>query len=827
MYHLNKPVAAICLAVASAFVQAQQATYDFNIPAQPVSQVLDALAKQTGLQPFYAEGTVKVAQSPGVKGKLSLREALDKALAGTGLSYQFTAEKAVAIKAAADISKEQNEQSPVKLRNIVVSATKRELDVSDAPASVTVVTVSDMDKKNVTRLGDALNEVPSLYMRGGSIGGGTPGAYRSGLSLRGAPGTNKTLVMIDGQSVNDSYNGGVNWSSIFMDDVERVEVVPGSFSSLYGGNAIGGVINVITKAPDKRELKVKASYTGGDYEDKTVSFLYRNKFENGLGVVLGFGQQENGGYNNDFVVKAPSTGAATTPVTGWQQTTTNQGEARYLVGDKGDTPWQQRNMSAKVFYDLTPRSKFHTGFAYNEHKVGYSPFHTYLTNNAGMAVFSGANLNVNGVRVNLSETDFLSSTPSSEESKRYFAGYEGIINDDYKLKIDLAYTKRDYWYDLANTGATYSGGPGSITAAPNTTLDGMAQLSFPLGERQFITVGLSTKTEKMDRADHTLSNWRDPESKTVQTRRSSGNSSTNSLFLQDEITLHDHFTLYLGGRYDHWTTSGNSAQFSAPTFSNNYSSRSENAISPKVSGVYKPLQNLTLRASIGKSFRTPTNFDLYGDSKTTTTTTIADPTLKPETSISKEFGAEMGLSQLAKIKATYFENEFSNLIYSIDTYPSAGQTLRQKTNTGKAKVNGIELSGEWKAMSWLDLRFGYTYMDSKILSNNADPLSVGKRLTEVPKNSFSFGFDAHRGEWSGSFLARYLGKVFNDQQNRDTVENVFGAYDPYWLADAKISYEIKKDVKASFAINNIFDKSYYRYYLMPGRTMTLQISAGF
>jgi len=96
MQHFSKPVAAICLAVASAFVQAQQATYDFNIPAQPVGQVLDALAKQTDLQPFYAEGTVKGAQSPGVKGKLSLREALDKALAGTGLTYQFTGEKAVA-----------------------------------------------------------------------------------------------------------------------------------------------------------------------------------------------------------------------------------------------------------------------------------------------------------------------------------------------------------------------------------------------------------------------------------------------------------------------------------------------------------------------------------------------------------------------------------------------------------------------------------------------------------------------------------------------------------------------------------------------------------
>lgn len=83
MYHLDKPVAAICLAVASTFAQAQQTTYDFNIPAQPASQVLDALTKQTGPQPFFAEGAVKGVQSPGAKGKLSLREALLKAAALT------------------------------------------------------------------------------------------------------------------------------------------------------------------------------------------------------------------------------------------------------------------------------------------------------------------------------------------------------------------------------------------------------------------------------------------------------------------------------------------------------------------------------------------------------------------------------------------------------------------------------------------------------------------------------------------------------------------------------------------------------------------------
>lgn len=140
MQYLNKPVAAICLAVASAFVQAQEATYDFNIPAQSASQVLNALSKQTGLQPFFTEDSVKGVQSPGVKGKFSLREALDKALAGTGLNYQFTAEKAVAIKGTtAKSSEKANPPPPAVLKEIVVTASTRTTNpLGKVPASVSV-----------------------------------------------------------------------------------------------------------------------------------------------------------------------------------------------------------------------------------------------------------------------------------------------------------------------------------------------------------------------------------------------------------------------------------------------------------------------------------------------------------------------------------------------------------------------------------------------------------------------------------------------------------------------------------------------------------------
>jgi len=98
--HFHRPFTAIVLAVATVCAQAQEARYDIDIPAQPLGQSLGALSSLTGLQPFYAEQAAKGATTNAVKGSLTLREALGRLLAGTGLTFEFTGEKPVAIRAA-------------------------------------------------------------------------------------------------------------------------------------------------------------------------------------------------------------------------------------------------------------------------------------------------------------------------------------------------------------------------------------------------------------------------------------------------------------------------------------------------------------------------------------------------------------------------------------------------------------------------------------------------------------------------------------------------------------------------------------------------------
>src|SRR3990167_11346568 len=158
------------------------------------------------------------------------------------------------------------------LDEVVVTATRTSATLSAAPAAVTVVNAKNIETKNASRLGDVLDQVPSLYLRGGALGQSQGTIGTSGMSLRGIDQT-RTLILLDGQPIQDASSGKVNWRVPFVEDIAHVEVVPGAFSALYGRNAIGGGGYIITQQPDKREFtaKIKKSWSDASGEDASRS----------------------------------------------------------------------------------------------------------------------------------------------------------------------------------------------------------------------------------------------------------------------------------------------------------------------------------------------------------------------------------------------------------------------------------------------------------------------------------------------------------------------------------------------------------------------------
>jgi iron complex outermembrane receptor protein len=727
---------------------------------------------------------------------------------------------------AADLAERSD---AVELDVMVVTATRSAQSLADAPAAVTVVDEKKIESKTVSRLGDALDQVPSLYLQNGAFGPSQGTSGTSGMSLRGID-QNKTLILLDGQPIQDASSGKVNWRIPFVEDIERIEVVPGAFSSLYGSNAIGGVINIITKQPDKRQFSVHLQKGWNDLAGEDGSIYFRDTLESGLGIVVGAGYQNRDSFVNEFVVKTPIGVAPPGPpaVSGWQATTSRDGTPAYLVGDKGTTPWTSAHATLKLSYKLNDRDRVFGGVNWQETEQDYTHFNTYLRDAGGNPVASGS-VNVNGELVALSLFDFVNNSPLHEAATRYFAGYEGSVGKDMLLKVDLARIDREYSFTAASpVFPTFEGGPGTLNDTPNSGLDGNVQLSFPVGEMQFWVAGLALHRDEVHQKIYTLSNWRDDDSRVALNNGYNGRSTTTSLYAQDEITLSDTLKTFLGGRWDYWDTQGDFFTTTATVFPG----RSDSAFSPKASVVYRPVEAATLRASFGRSFRAPPNLDLYS---TTTVRCILDsgssgsctarsnPDLEPETGTTWEAGGEWRFGDSAAAGLTVYETRLKDLIYT----KRVPGNIVDRINAGEARIRGLELTARTRLTRWLELDAHYAWIDSEMLENDADPTSVGKRLTNSPEHIAGIGLTAQQGPWSGTLNARYVSHVFFTAANTDVFEGVPGSYDAYTLVNAKLSHAFSKTVKASLGIHNLLDEDAYSFFLLAGRSAVAELDFSF
>ncbi|WP_296220131.1 TonB-dependent receptor plug domain-containing protein, partial [Pseudomonas sp. UBA2684] len=153
---------------------------------------------------------------------------------------------ASAITLASAMSVHANE--PIALQDVVVSAAGYEQKITEAPASISVLSQEDLQQKRYSNLAQALEDVEGIDVRQGT---GKTGGLN--ISIRGLP-SDYTLILIDGRRQNTAGNvtpNGFNETSTSfmppMSAIERIEVIRGPMSTLYGSDAMGGVVNIITK----------------------------------------------------------------------------------------------------------------------------------------------------------------------------------------------------------------------------------------------------------------------------------------------------------------------------------------------------------------------------------------------------------------------------------------------------------------------------------------------------------------------------------------------------------------------------------------------------
>src|SRR3954447_5327141 len=124
---------------------------------------------------------------------------------------------------------------------IIVSATRLPIEEDESPASVSVITADDIEHRQVERVADALREVPGISVTQSGAPGSLTSVFTRGLR------SEHTQVLLDGIPINQGLQGAFNFADLAVDNIDRIEVVRGPQSTLYGPRALAGVIQIFTR----------------------------------------------------------------------------------------------------------------------------------------------------------------------------------------------------------------------------------------------------------------------------------------------------------------------------------------------------------------------------------------------------------------------------------------------------------------------------------------------------------------------------------------------------------------------------------------------------
>jgi len=185
---------------------------------------------------------------------------------------------------------------PTELSTVVVSATRSELNSVPTPANISVITAQDIERsgaRNVTELlrGRAGIQVSDLF------GDGSSGAVFDMRGFGATAGSN-TLILIDGRRLNNAADIATpDVTTIALKNIERIEIIEGSAGTLFGNQAVGGVINIITKRPQEFQADMDVSI--GSYDSRAVTTSVSDRLDNGISYRFAAEARESDNYRDN------------------------------------------------------------------------------------------------------------------------------------------------------------------------------------------------------------------------------------------------------------------------------------------------------------------------------------------------------------------------------------------------------------------------------------------------------------------------------------------------------------------------------------------------
>ena len=623
----------------------------------------------------------------------------------------------------------------------------------DVPASVAVLTPRDLERRNVISLDDALRYIPGVHMQENQVNvrGSSGFVYNVG---------SRVLTLLDGMPILTPDTDGVPFDALPFAQIERIEVLKGPGSALYGSGALGGVVNVITRRfPDRPETQVRAyagvwdpvryeiwrrGWDGADeYRPFTgVTVAHSRRFSNELGAWLNLSWRQDAGY-------------------------LNYSSIRMFSG------------YAKVGWD--PSASVRTSLLLG-----------YLTREKDNFLFwNGARdvLNPGSLAIGQSE----SGTPGGSndvfgQQMSFLPSVSHVVSSRfvYTVKGRLFGTVIRPINDITGDAEPTSKGTLGVRYG------GEVQANWSPRRGREVTFGV-TRDALATRSTFYVTEDGDE----------TGGQPETAGFGQWEEDLSSTVRSTAGLRYDRYDVD---------------ETQVVQRVSPKIGLTWRIARPTTVRLAYGHGFRVPSLAERFTDNRDFFPI-VRNPTLRPERSIAYETGLRtsgtIASAWSVEFDAAAFWNEYWDLIEPrLETRVRAFQFV----NLTRARIRGLEASADFRHEAGGHLvRLGYTWLDS-------DDLSVGEALAFRSRHQFTGGIDVRvYGPWEvGSDLRLMSAAERVDTDFARFVPDA-DLLVPVRVVDFRVGFRTGK-MNLAFLVQNAFDYYYAERpaYLAATRRFTLQ-----
>jgi iron complex outermembrane receptor protein len=669
--------------------------------------------------------------------------------------------------------------SKYDLDEVVISATKTENVAREIPTRINVVNSFQVKALPVQYTDEYLQYIPSVNVsRPFGIF-----SSKSTVTMRGLDGKEqgRVLVLVDGVPVNKADGGSVNWNMITSGEIERIEVVKGPGSSIYGGNAMGGSVNIITRKPQKK-LSGLASIEYGTYNTiggrLALAGRTNDSVNRGLYWNLGGRYLQSDGYIT--------------------QSEADQAANPYIVKSNMMEWWA----SAKAGYEFKPNNFMELNFiAFNDRQG------------------TGEQVYMDEGNTTDHDTYHARGKYHGEKAKTSWDANVFYSNEHYK-KVN-EFMRDDYtWYDVLSERIDFGG---------------LFSYSYRLSDRQRLTAGADLKQGSVDAQDVFYTS--------TDIVYNQGKMNTAGIFVQDELSFLDEkfrivaslrydFARYFDGAFYIESPSGETS-FLEPFVDSNQASYSWNALSPKLSAQYLFKGNDRIYVSYGRGFRPSVLDDLCRSGRMRGGFKRANPELVPETLDNFEAGGDVAIFSKMNFSASAYYSIGRDFIYYVNSGDSidmgfGDRPIYRPENITGVGIFGLEAEITYDIIPGLRLMANYAHAHSEISEYDPDEDAAnydlsGKYLIDVPAHMAAFTITWSNRIVNASLAGKYTGKRWVNDQN--VYDEIVGSdqYPAYTTIDVKVWKEFKLFF-LNLTIQNIFDVDYYdsKGAVCPGRFIMLE-----